>query len=58
MDNEPRPPRSSARLPQPPSSMQYAELEEALVKHGGVLSGRGIQNNEEALMRRVVPRWF
>ena len=31
----------------------YAELEDALVKHGGVRSGRGIQNKEEALIRLV-----
>ena len=31
----------------------YAELEDALVKHGGVHSGRGIQNKEEAVLRMV-----
>jgi hypothetical protein len=35
------------------SPKDYAELEEALVKHGGVRSGRGIQNKEEALIRLV-----
>jgi hypothetical protein len=32
---------------------QYAELEDMLVKYGGVRSGRGIQNKEEALLRTV-----
>jgi hypothetical protein len=35
------------------SPKDYAELEDALVKHGGVRSGRGIQNKEEALIRLV-----
>jgi hypothetical protein len=32
---------------------QYAELEDMLVKYGGVRSGRGIQNKEQALLRIV-----
>jgi hypothetical protein len=32
---------------------QYPELEEALLHHGGVKSGRGILNKEEALLRIV-----
>ena len=32
------------------SPKQYAELEDALVRHGGVRSGRGIQNKEEAML--------
>jgi hypothetical protein len=35
------------------SPKDYAELEDMLVKHGGVRSGRGIQNKEEALLRVV-----
>ena len=35
------------------SPKDYAELEDALVKHGGVRSGRGIQNKEEAVLRMV-----
>src|SRR5579863_4454952 len=35
------------------SPKHYAELEDALVKQGGVRSGRGIQNKEEALLRMV-----
>jgi len=35
------------------SPKDYAELEDALVKHGGVRSGRGIQNKVEALIRLV-----
>ncbi len=32
------------------SPKDYAELEDALLKHGGVRSGRGIQNKEEAVL--------
>ena len=35
------------------SPKDYAELEDVLVKHGGVRSGRGIQNKEEAVLRMV-----
>jgi hypothetical protein len=35
------------------SPKDYADLEDTLVKHGGVRSGRGIQNKEEALLRMV-----
>ena len=35
------------------SPKQYQELADALVKYGGVRSGRGIQNKEEALLRLV-----
>jgi hypothetical protein len=31
----------------------YAELEDTLVKYGGVRSGRGIQNKEEAMLSMV-----
>ncbi len=37
------------------SPKDYAEFENALVKHGGVRSGRGIQNKEEAVLRMVHP---
>jgi hypothetical protein len=35
------------------SPKQYAQLEDAMVKHGGVRSGRGIQNKEEAMLSMV-----
>jgi hypothetical protein len=35
------------------SPKQYAELEDMLVKYGGVRSGRGIQNKEEAMLSMV-----
>jgi hypothetical protein len=35
------------------SPKQYAQLEDALVKHGGVRSGRGIQKKEEAMLSMV-----
>ncbi len=40
------------------SPKDYAELEDTLLKHGGVRSGRGIQNKEEALiavLRKAAP---
>ena len=35
------------------SPKQYAELEDMVVKYGGVRSGRGIQNKEEAMLSMV-----
>ena len=35
------------------SPKQYDELEDVLVKHGGVRRGRGVENKEEAMLKVV-----